>query len=127
MENDVIAVRFFRSGGGKGYARAFVIKTESGMVIFNAYGLPCRTIAYVLATLFDYPYREEVDLCIKGDPSGLIWLNEDAHHIAHEPPRKSISVSFEVPYDMCRCCDEFYSVDEGDYNFVDEFMCFDCQ
>ena len=128
MKNNVFAVKFYRVGGS-GYARAFVLKVDDGLIIFNAYGLSCKIIAYVLATLFDYPHRKDIELYISGDPDGLIWLNEDAHQIGLTSSANTVTVEFEVPYAQCNCCDRFCSVDDGDYgsNTYEEFMCFGCQ
>lgn len=125
MENNVFAVRFYRDHG-EGFARAWVLEVKDGLVIFNAYGLPSRTIAYVLATHFGYPCRGWVDLNIKGDHDGLIWLNDNAYRIGSEPFAKSLTVNFDVPYALCICCDSFYPIEEGDYNSDDAFVCNEC-
>jgi len=125
MKNDVFAVHFYRDSG-KGFARAFVFEVDNGLVIFNAYGLPCRTIAYVLATLFSYQHRDEVSLCINGDEDGLVWLNEDAHRIGSEPFKDRYTANFDIEYALCRRCDDFYPIAEGDHNSFDEFVCDNC-
>lgn len=124
-KNNVFAVRFYRDHG-KGFARAWVLRVEGGLVIFNAYGLPSRTIAYVLATLFDYPHRGKIDLSIRGDHDGLIWLNDAAYQIGSEPPTMRFTANFDVPYVLCKCCDSFCSVEDGCYNGEDEFRCNKC-
>ena len=124
VENGVIAVRFYC---GRGYARAWVLQVECGLVIFNAYGLPCETITHVLATLFNYPYRNSVDFDIRGDMDGLIWLNEDAHRIGSEPFTNVVTTEFNVSYALCTDCDEFCSVDEGDHDNDGDFVCSICQ
>jgi len=121
----VFAVRFYRDWG-EGFARAFVLEVDSGLVIFNAYGLPCRTIAYVLATLFSYQHRDEVSLFVSGDADGLIWLNEDTHRIGSEPFKDRCTANFDIDYAWCKGCDEFYPIAEGDYNFCEEFICDNC-
>jgi hypothetical protein len=125
MKNDVFAVKFYRDRG-TGYARAFVLRVNDGLIVFNAYGLPCRTIAYVLATLFDYPHRKGIELYINGDYDGLIWLNEDAYQIGLTPPANIVTVKFDVPYAWCSCCEDFYPVEQGEYDDYDGFRCLYC-
>ena len=124
MCNGAIAIRFYRGNDGEGFARAWIVRLDEGLVVFNAYGLPCRTIAYVLSTLFCEPLCVEVDIRIVGDPSALIWLNDDAYAIGGGIPNSGVvGLSFDVPYVCCERCDTFVHTERYLYG---EEMCEIC-
>lgn len=123
MRNGVIAVRFYRGVGREGFARAWVKPIEEGMVVFNAYGLPCRTISYVLSTLFDNPPPRSVDLFSTGDPDTLVWLNAAAHTVGLDTSGCCVTLELDVPYKLCGVCDEFVYIDNYMHG---EGMCKEC-
>lgn len=110
MCNGVIAIRFYT--GSRGTARAWIKEEGECVVVFNAYGLPCREISYVLSTLLN-KNTQKVRMSISGDPDELIWLNADAHIIG--PHMGAITLSFDVPYKYCSRCDEFVHKDNFDF------------
>lgn len=120
MLNGIIAVRFYRHG--KGFARAWIAVLDEVAIVFNAYGLPCPTIAYVLSTLFNAPHPKKICINVVGDPDELIYLNGDTHAVGLGTPDQ-VTLKFDVPYKHCLVCDEFIHIEEYMHG---EDMCTEC-
>lgn len=123
MMNGAIAIRFY-SVNGDGIARAWIVENAETIIVFNAYGLPCKTISYVLSTLLNESHPQSVDMRIPEDLDDLMWLNGDARVIGTCPCDSIVTLPFDVPYRLCVECDEF--VHEDNFCAEDTAVCVEC-
>jgi hypothetical protein len=66
------AVRFYREG--KGVGRAWCIKHNGGLIVFNGYGLSTAEIARILSKFLGLPHRQ-INLYFNGSYERVVYVN----------------------------------------------------
>ena len=109
-ENGGQAIRFFNGEGGArhGFARAWIMPHQDGLVCFNGYGMELSQIAHILAFHRGESYRK-IRLANNDSADGLIWINGGSGFLIGQESAINGASRFDLHIDSATCdnCGDF--------------------
>jgi len=122
--NKALAVRFYNAEG-KGIGRAWCIKHNDGLIIFNGYGLSTHEITRILGEFLNLPYKQ-IALYFSGSNEHVVFVNGGKAMLLAPTATLRETTSIDLPWTRVLECINCHKEDEISQNGTGRIYCKTC-
>jgi hypothetical protein len=106
-ENGAYAIRFYEDKNGEdGYARAWLVRKNDYLVVFNGYGMETLRIARILSAYLDNAYYKRISLTNNYEESGTLYINGGGGFLVGSQQVVNNISSLDFGWGDAYCCTE---------------------